>query len=193
MMPSHAPAKEIKAGEDLHLRLLRQDSSPVIYNAINLNRQQLRKWLPFVDSTRKLEDTAGFVRSIIRPSGPRHDIVYEIWHDKDFAGLIAFKETDYFNNKTEIGYWLDPRFQGKGIMTRSCKALIDYAFSKMGINRVQVKVGIGNARSSMIPERLGFSFEGIERCGEKFPDHYLNVEIYSMLKEEWLHKQIINP
>jgi ribosomal-protein-serine acetyltransferase len=185
-MPLSGPGIEIRIEEGLILKALRQETAPVIFKIMDLNRRRLRKWLPFVDDTWKVEDTEIFIKSILRASGPKRDIVYEIWHYDDFAGLIAFKEVDRWNKRTELGYWLVPRFEGQGIMTKCCRNLIDCAFTKMGMKRIQVKTGIGNARSGRIPEKLGFKFEGIERSGEKFTDHYLDLEVYSLLKEEWV-------
>jgi ribosomal-protein-serine acetyltransferase len=178
---------EILAGEGLLLRKLRQESAAAIFDLINRNRQYMRHWLPFVDNTWKIDDTEIFVKSVVEGEFKR-DIVFEIWHYDHFAGLIALKDVDRWNKKAEIGYWLDPDLEGKGLMTRCCIALIDCAFRKMGLNRIQVRVGIGNARSSRIPEKLGFRFEGIERAGEKFSDKYIDLEVYSLLKKEWLKR-----
>jgi ribosomal-protein-serine acetyltransferase len=184
-MARPGPSPEIIVSESLILKLLRQESAGVIFQSIDFNRRYLRTWLPFVDNTWKEQDTEAYIKSINQYSGPKRDIVYEIWHHDIFAGLIALKEVDQWNKKAELGYWLDPRHEGQGIMTSSCTALINHAFLKMGLNRIQVKAGIGNARSGKIPERLGFKFEGIERSGEKFQDHYIDLEVYSMIKEDW--------
>jgi len=103
------------------------------------------------------------------------------------AGLISFKYTDRANHKTELGYWLAQDQQGKGLVTRSCKALINLAFERMGMHRVQIKISVDNHRSKGIPKRLGFKFEGIERDGEFLNGHYTDLEVYSILKNEWLH------
>lgn len=184
-MARPGPSPEIIVSESLKLILLRQESAGIIFQSIDHNRRYLRTWLPFVDNTWKEQDTEAYIKSIIQYSGPKRDVVYEIWHYNAFAGLIAIKEIDQWNKKAELGYWLDPRFEGQGIMTSSCIAVMNCAFNKIGLNRIQVKAGIGNAHSSKIPERLGFKFEGIERSGEKFQDHYIDLEVYSMLKEDW--------
>jgi len=80
--------------------------------------------------------------------------------------LVGLKDTDLINNKTEIGYWLSESFQHKGIITRSCKGLMDYAFKILGMNRVQLKAATENFKSQRVAERLGLSLEGIERDGE---------------------------
>ncbi|MBW6460394.1 MAG: GNAT family N-acetyltransferase [Bacteroidales bacterium] len=179
------PVYEIPVSGDIVLVRLRLESTVEIFNAIDLHRNALRQWLPFVDNTRKKEDTEIFIKSIIQAHGAKRDIVYEIRHSDKFAGLIAFKEFDRWNKKSEMGYWLIPEFEGQGIMTMACKAMIDCGFSHMKLNRIQVKVGIGNARSSRIPEKLGFRFEGIERAGEKFASHYIDLEVFSLLRKEW--------
>jgi len=178
------PKFEIIVDDEITLRRLRLDSVKIIFKAIDTNRIYLRKWLPFVDQTKKEEDTEIFIKSIIHSTSPRKDLVYEIWLKKQFAGLIALKEIDSWNKKTELGYWLVQDLQGKGVATRSCKALIKHAFKDLDMNRMQLRIGIGNSKSSMIAERLNFKFEGIERAGEKHHDRFIDLEVYSLLKEE---------
>lgn len=184
-MPTREISKEILVENNLILKRLRIESAPAIFNAINRNREKLRKWLPFVDNTWKEEDTELFIKSVNSGKASKQDIVYEIWKENEFAGLIALKEFDRWNKRAELGYWIDPKFEGLGMMTKCCRALTDYALNKLGLFRIQIKTAIGNAPSARIPEKLGFRFEGIERAGEKHLDKYLDLEIYSILKNEW--------
>ena len=173
---------------DEHLRLekIKLLYAETIFNCIDSNREFLRKWLPFVDHTQRVRDTEMFIRSIIdKPYGERDD-VFMIWYKNEFAGLIGFKDTDFLNYKTEIGYWLAEKMTGKGIALRSAKKLVNIAFRNMNMNRVQIRCGIGNNRSSAIPRKLGFSLEGIERDGERHSGKYIDLEVYSLLKKEWI-------
>lgn len=156
-----------------------------IYTAIDENRIYLRKWLPFIDQTRKLLDTEHFIKSVL--SDHESDDVYSIIYDGEFAGLIAYKDSDKMNHKTEIGYWLIEKMQGKGIITKSVSKLVDFAFRNLNMNRVQIKVAVGNHKSAAVPKRLGFVFEGIERDGEKHNSRYHNLEVYSFLKKDWVN------
>jgi ribosomal-protein-serine acetyltransferase len=88
------------------------------------------------------------------------------------------------NKKTELGYWLAENMQGKGIITGSITVLIRFAFKKLKLNRVQIKVAVGNFKSLAIPKKLGFSFEGIERAGEKHQQLYHDLEVYSLLAND---------
>jgi ribosomal-protein-serine acetyltransferase len=184
-MSPFGPPSEIKASEDIVLKKLRPETSPVLFDAINSNRDHLREWLPFVDQTWKVSDTEIFVRSVLGDQGAKKDLIYEIWFRSEFAGLIALKEIDRWNKKTELGYWIIPQFEGKGIITDACRLLIDMAFGTLGMNRIQIKAGVGNARSLRVAERLNFRFEGIERSGEKLNKRYIDLATYSMLRKEW--------
>jgi ribosomal-protein-serine acetyltransferase len=53
------------------------------------------------------------------------------------------------------------------------------------MNRIQIRVGVVNVKSKNIPKRLGYKFEGVERCGELLISGYTDLEVYSMLKSEF--------
>jgi ribosomal-protein-serine acetyltransferase len=158
-----------------------------IFHAIDQNRVFLRKWLPFVDFTHKTIDTERFVKSVIAKVSSNRDEVYVIWHKFEFAGLIGFKDIDRVNDKIEIGYWLIQKMTGKGIATEATRKMINLAFRNMDMNRVVIRCGVGNSKSSAIPRRLGFSFEGIERCGERHNQLYIDLEVFSLLRNEWVN------
>lgn len=176
----------ITVNKNIRLETVKLSMAPVIFETINRDREYLGKWLPFVEFTRQISDTENFLQSIVNQQEIKKDEVFSIWYNGDFAGLIGFKDTDWINHKTEIGYWIGEKMQGMGIVTACVHKLIRYAFQKLKLNRVQIKVAVGNHKSSAIPKRLGFQFEGTERAGELHQYKYLDLEIYSFLKHDEL-------
>ena len=67
----------------------------------------------------------------------------------------------------ELGYWIRANHEGRGHITRACRALIDIGFEELGLHRIEIRAGLENARSRAVPERLGFTYEGIEREGSR--------------------------
>lgn len=116
-------------------------------------------------------------------SGDGFDIA--IWHAGRMAGQIGFNYFDRVDRRTEIGYWLGQEFSGKGIVTRSCKSMIDYAFHDLKLNRVEIRCGTENIKSRAVPERLGFKKEGVARQSEWLHDRFIDLVVYAMLAEEW--------
>ncbi len=110
---------------------------------------------------------------------------FAIWFDARIIGGIGLFPFDTANKKTSIGYWLAEDFQGKGIMTDSLKAVIEYSFSVLKMNRIEVTCAIGNDKSSAIPKKLGFVFEGVSRGAGWLYDHFVDLEVHSLLAKEW--------
>ena len=175
--------EHIRVNSQIRLEIIKPSMAQQIFETIDRDRKYLRNWLPFIDSTRQVSDTENFIKSITNKSNSR-DIIYSIWYKEEFAGLVGFKDTDWINRKTEIGYWLAEKMQGKGVITSCVERLIKHAFQKLKLNRIQIKVAENNSKSASIPKRLNFVFEGIERAGEKHNNQYLNLETYSLLKRD---------
>jgi ribosomal-protein-serine acetyltransferase len=56
----------------------------------------------------------------------------------------------------------------------------------MGMNRLQIRCAVANYSSKKIPQRLSFTFEGIERDGELLSGGvFTDLEVYSLLKSEF--------
>ncbi|MBD1382661.1 GNAT family N-acetyltransferase [Bacillus sp. IB182487] len=70
-------------------------------------------------------------------------------------------------------------------LSRVAKALTDYAFNELHINKVEIRAAVENKNSRGIPERLGFVNEGCIRQAEWLYDHYVDHVVYGMLAEEW--------
>jgi len=173
----------LKVKSGLYLRKINQLDALEVFELIDRNRKHLRVWLPFIDTTYSVNNTHSFIEGLQKPYC--RELVFTICYDDAITGLVGFKDIDSANNRLEIGYWISKQDEGKGIITESCRTLIDKAFMKMHINRVQIKCGIGNERSRNVPKRLGFKFEGIERSGEKHKNGFIDLEVYSLLKSDW--------
>lgn len=187
-MKSAPTPPELTVTPNITLHEARVSDAAALFQLIDSGRLYLREWLPFIDFSQSVSDTELYLRTVTAP-GNLQDKVYIIRFQDQVAGIIGYKTIDRVNCKLEIGYWLGESFQGKAIMVRSCQALINYAFEHMRMNRIQIKVGVGNTKSNRIPKRLGFELEGIERAGEWLRGQFIDLEVYSLLKQEWLEQK----
>lgn len=94
-------------------------------------------------------------------------------------------QIDWDNRRTSIGYWLAESAQGKGLMTKATRSLVNVVFSHYQLNRVEIRAAPENRKSRLIPERLGCIMEGQIRDAEWLYDHFVDHVIYSMLASEW--------
>lgn len=173
----------IEVNETVFLKQILLSDATELFATIDRERRSLRKWLPFVDYTRGISDSEDFIRSLYE-KGSR-EIVFVINCQSRFAGLIGLKGIDHANHRCEIGYWLSEKFRGRGVMTAAVRALVDYAFGDLDMNRIQIKCAVENVASSNIPRKTGFFLEGIERDGELLADgQYVDLEVYSLVRRK---------
>lgn len=167
------------------LREATLSDSPAIYEAIHNHRDYLKVWLPFVTRIESVADEETFISSMLSIPYEERNIVFIIEQNNNLCGLIGFVSTDALNHRTEIGYWLLPEYQKKGIMTQCVIKLCKWAVEKRNMNRIQIRCAIDNQASNAIPKRLGFKLEGTERDGELLASGlYTDIHIYSILKKE---------
>lgn len=176
----------MQVDSEIELKKLEISDAEIIFQTIDSEREYLREWLPFVDETNKVEDTIAFIESVLKNAKEKKEFTYKILYNGTFCGLIGFRDTVVEDHKTEIGYWLSEKYQRKGIITKACSSLIEYAFNELKMHRIQIRIATGNEKSMKIPEKLGFKKEGIERDGELLYSGYTDLVVWSLLLQEYL-------
>ena len=106
---------------------------------------------------------------------------------KDYAGSTRFYDIQLANRCLQLGYtWYGKQFQGTGL-NKHCKfLLLEYAFEKMGMERVEFRADSENKRSIAAMKSIGCQVEGILRSTGLRPDGKRRDSIVlSILREEW--------
>lgn len=171
--------------EEITLKLLVLTDSQALFQLTDQSRESLREWLGWVDNTKTVDDSRSFIEHTLQVYDDKKGLHAGIMYQHELAGIIGFNSFDWTNKIGKIGYWLATDFQGKGIMSRAVRSLIDYAFSELSLNRVEIRATYENKKSRAIPERLGFMEEGLIRQAEWLYDHYVDHVVYGMLASEW--------
>ena len=182
----------LRVTDSVELRQLTQYDSQELSTLIDNNRAYLREWLPWLDSSNHINDTARFIGRSVEQAEDENGLTLGIVCGGILAGVIGQHYIDSLNRRTEIGYWIDAAHQGRGIVTRATARLVDYAFKEQDCNRVILQCAVGNLKSRAVAERLGFTQEGISREAEWLYDHYVDLVVYSMLKRTWILEKRAN-
>lgn len=171
---------------DIMLREIKLEDAAAIYHAIDAHRDYLRIWLPFIDYMKSIADEESFLKGLFSVPTERYEPVFGIWNERnEICGLIGFHFSDFANHRTEIGYWLLPDYQHRGIMTACVRRLCQWALESWNMKRIQIRCATQNTASNSIPLHLGFWHEGTERAGELLSSgEYTDIHVYSLLKED---------
>jgi ribosomal-protein-serine acetyltransferase len=169
----------------LRLRTLCEDDAEILFRVVDENRAHLREWLPWLDANTTSQDSLAFIQATLRQEADNQGFTCAIEFRGRIVGVAGYHPIRWNNKSVEIGYWLAREAVGHGIMTKCCRVLISHAFAVYGLNRVQIPAAVGNRRSRAIPERLGFTWEGVIRDAEWLYDHFVDHAMYSILSRDW--------
>jgi ribosomal-protein-serine acetyltransferase len=167
------------------MRQFEPGDAETVFAVVDHNREHLRRWLPWVDHSHSPEDIRQFIVRVQAQFEADQGPNTGVWVDGVFAGNVGCHPIDWANRSCSLGYWIDAAQQGKGAITRCCAAMLDYLFDELHLHRVEIRCGIGNTRSCAIPQRLGFTREGLLGEAEWVNGRWVDLVVWGMIEEQW--------
>jgi ribosomal-protein-serine acetyltransferase len=175
-----------KLDNHAELRMLELRHAQELYIMISENRPHLRSWLSWVDHVQSLADIQRYIVFTLNQYAQNNGFSAGIWYQDKLVGTIEYTLPIDWNNKaTRLTFWVTPAQQGKGIVTRACLAMIEYAFDQLGLNRVEIRFTADNRRARNVAKRLKFVEECTLRSGEWIGGQYKDIVICSLLAKDW--------
>lgn len=89
------------------------------------------------------------------------------------------------NQSLTFGYMLNRAYWNQGYMTETLGLIIQLAFCRLGLNRVEGAHYIGNEGSGRVMEKCGMKKEGVGRQEVFVKGRFRDVVHYAILKEEY--------
>ncbi|WP_310992147.1 GNAT family N-acetyltransferase [Aequorivita marina] len=136
------------------------------------NLENLRAYIDFALAERKAKAAYPFV-------------IFDKKKQK-VAGSTRFYDFHKRHNTLQLGYtWYGKEFQGSGL-NKQCKlALLEFAFEKLEMARVELRADANNARSIAAMKSIGCTVEGVLRSNCAAPYGRRDSIVLSILKDEW--------
>lgn len=176
--------EHIQIDKNLYIRLLTARDAESLFTLTIDSKDYLKKWLPWLDTIQEENDSLNFIKNQLLAFEEQTGITFGIFANDNLVGVISYNTIDHANKTGEIGYWIGKNYQGNGYITKATKALIDYGFDKLQLNRIVIQCATGNIPSQKIPEKLHFTKEGILREAGILYDSYVDHIVYSLLRSE---------
>ncbi|MDO4621690.1 MAG: GNAT family protein [Eubacteriales bacterium] len=104
----------------------------------------------------------------------------------EVIGSIGLFDIDEGAEQAELGYSIGSKWWGNGYATEASKAVIDHAFSEVGLHRIFASHHIDNTASGRVLEKAGMLYEGTMRDGQKNADgSFSDLKLYAILESDW--------
>jgi len=99
-------------------------------------------------------------------------------------GTCGYLNYEPGHRRIELGYDLAKRYWGQGVMTEAAEAVIEFGFRHLDVNRIEAKIIPDNEASHHLLIKLGFQYEGKLRQHEFEKGRFIDIAVYSILREE---------
>lgn len=105
-------------------------------------------------------------------------------------GTCGYTSFDFELDSVEVGYVLNPRYEGYGLMTEALGCVLNYAFGHLKARRAEGRFMVGNEKSRAVMERCGMKFETVRNGALYHDGRYIDVGLCSVLAEDYLNREV---
>jgi len=170
----------LNIGPDLQLAIVQPSFANCYLEIVTAERAYLSKWLPWAKEASDEAFFLEFIRKSLLGYAEGKSMTCAIIYQHTVVGNVSFNSIDQELKKVEVGYWLSEKYQGSGIVTKAVSFLIEYAFSELNMNKVEICAAVDNSASRRVCERLNLTLEGIISNREHVNGEIIDHAVYGI-------------
>jgi ribosomal-protein-serine acetyltransferase len=165
------------------IRRFRADDAPLLHEATRESIESLCRWMVWCHPGYGMEDCAAFVSSCDAKweRGESYSFVIFDVRDGTFLGSAGLSQINRTHRVANLGYWVRSSRAGRGVATSAVRLAAGFGLRKLGFNRLDIIVPVGNRSSQRVAEKVGAKQEGILRNRLVLQGKALDAVLYSMV------------
>jgi ribosomal-protein-serine acetyltransferase len=169
----------IDLGDNVDLVLRELWTVDALHELITKNLDRLRQWEPWAQGDQTREGLAWFTNHQLTEWVAGRSLPAAFRKDGVLVGSVGAR-IDTYAGIADLGYWIDAEAEGRGLVTRAARGLIEHLRTDRGLRRIEIRAAVENVRSRAVAERLGFELEGIMRRAQLVGDTVHDVALYAL-------------
>lgn len=151
-------------------------------------RERNREWLKPWEATSPLPESGfsfgAMVAGMNREARAGRSYSFALYFAGRMAGQVTIGGIALGAARTaHIGYWIDHRVGGRGLMTEAVALATDFCLNELGLHRIEINIRPENARSRRVAEKCGYQEEGLRRALLHIDGAWRDHICYVMLAE----------
>lgn len=152
--------------QDCRVELLDPSRSDDFFRLVDANRDRLEDFFSgTVARCKTLKDTRDYCELVERRIKERLYFPYMVCDRStgEYLGLVDIKSIEWSVPKAEIGYFIDQKCSGRGIISEALGHVIEMVVAEFGFRKLLCRVNSGNLASIRVAVKNGFELEGTIR------------------------------
>ncbi len=170
------------------VRPYQEDDAQSLFEAIAESREHIGPWDPLAEAQQTIEESRDVIIRWMVQWLLREYLAVGLWDAAThwYIGGSNLRPHNWEAGYFEIGYWVRASAAGQGYVTEAVKLLVDYAFTQLHANRVEIRCDERNERSAAVARRLGFVQEGRLRNAFTHRGELRTTLVFSLTPEDRL-------
>lgn len=142
------------------------------------------------DAHTSIHQTRAYLRFLIRQyrNASPATFVIALRESGKVIGTIGFMWLQTDNRSAEVGYSLSRAYWNQGIMSEALKTVLEFGFTKLGLNRIEAQHEFDNPASGRVMLKAGMCHEGTLRQRVYNKGRYADVELYAIVRSDFTQK-----
>lgn len=173
-------------GERVVLRRHRDGDAASIFEAAWESKDALSLWGHWFHPEYSIAETEQWVKTRAEAwdKGAEYAFAIEDRAGGEFIGGCGINRIDRLNLFANLGYWVRSGRAGQGIATESARLLASFAFSDLGLLRVEIVAAVGNHASQRVAQKTGARREGVLRNRLRLRSGPTDAVMFSLVPED---------
>ncbi|WP_299999921.1 50S ribosomal protein L7/L12-serine acetyltransferase [uncultured Cedecea sp.] len=172
----------IEVNDDIYLHSVNEKFSESLFTLVKRNQAWLQAAMDWPRYVTTSEDTRKTLMANYLLHHRHYTKMYLIFYHNEMVGVFSFNLIEPANKTAYIGYWLDEKMQGLGIISATIEAVIAKFVSEGRVRRFVIKSIVTNKASNQVALRNGFTLEGCLKQAEFLNGQYHDQNIYGRIE-----------
>lgn len=171
----------------ISIRKFKKSDAKEFQAAILESVEHVSEWLPWCTAAYSLKDAIEWTVSSIKlwDAGTAYQFIIEDRETDKILGGIGINQIVPQHKIGNMGYWVRSSETNKGVCTRAGRLVIEYAFSHLGFQRIEIHVHPDNLASNAVASKLGGEYEGVLRNKLFFNGKSVPAKCYSVIPSDY--------
>ena len=104
-------------------------------------------------------------------------------------GSCGLRRNPQEDQAADLGYELNPDYWGRGYATAAARAMVNFGFKELGLQRIAAWCLADNAAAARVLARLGFRRAGLLPRNEYFKGRYWDTLLFALTAAEWAEQE----
>ncbi len=165
----------------LNIRPLLRIHAGCWYAAIERSRSEILHWEEWPEAVRSPDEARALLERLESDWRAGRTFSFGIFTDDGAViGGVTVANVLWDCRCAELGYWVEPRFRGRGISAWAARQLLNFCFHVLRLQRLAIVIRVDNLASQRVAEKLGAQFEGVARKRIFFAQQPLDARVYAI-------------